>query len=334
MRHARFICLAGAIGIGLATGSRPAPLEPVTARPEARAQTAPVPHGGDAADDPAVWIHPRDPGLSLVLGTDKQGGLHSYNMDGSEQQVVADAPRPNNVDVLYGFKLEGRTVDLAVASLQASKQRGTRGVKVWAIDAATRRLSDVTQGGSIRVLGGKKPYGLCGYRSARSGRFYVFVTDERGRVEQDELTDAGGGRIAGAAVREPLRPHNRSEGSPHRRRERYGRHRSHQLRDVAAFRAGRVHRAGWRERRRQPEFQALRVGRHRRSESADRCDVPSQTSGLGGSRVIGATQRERSSMPQRCHASVVAGPRAAGSLRRRARARPLRLATSSLLRRW
>ncbi|OLD59640.1 MAG: hypothetical protein AUF60_04610 [Gemmatimonadetes bacterium 13_1_20CM_69_28] len=60
MRHARFICLAGAIGIGLATGSRPAPLEPVTARPEARAQTAPVPHGGDAADDPAVWIHPRD----------------------------------------------------------------------------------------------------------------------------------------------------------------------------------------------------------------------------------------------------------------------------------
>src|SRR2546427_3190175 len=128
-------------------------------QPEARAQTAPVPHGGDAADDPAVWIHPRDPGLSLVLGTDKQGGLHSYNMDGSEQQVVADAPRPNNVDVLYGFKLEGRTVDLAVASLQASKKRGTRGVKVWAIDATTRRLSDVTQGGSIRVLGGKKPYG-------------------------------------------------------------------------------------------------------------------------------------------------------------------------------
>src|SRR5213594_3448670 len=62
----------------------------------------------------------------------------SYNMDGSEQQVVADAPRPNNVDVLYGFKLEGRTVDLAVASLQASKKRGTRGVKVWAIDATTR----------------------------------------------------------------------------------------------------------------------------------------------------------------------------------------------------
>ena len=140
MRHARFICLAGAIGIGLATGSRAVLLEPVTARPEARAQTAPVPHRGDAADDPAVWIHPRDPGLSLVLGTDKQGGLHSYNMDGSEQQVIADAPRPNNVDVLYGFKLEGRTVDLAVASLQASKKRGSRGVKVWAICGQRPRI--------------------------------------------------------------------------------------------------------------------------------------------------------------------------------------------------
>src|SRR5881628_2143438 len=191
----------GAIGVALAADVQAALGEPTIVQPEARAETAPVPHRGDAADDPAVWIHPRDPGLSLVLGTDKQGGLHSYNMDGSEEQVVADAPRPNNVDVLYGFKLEGRTVDLAVASLQASKKRGTRGVKVWAIDAATRRLSDVTQGGSIRVLGGKKPYGLCGYRSARTGRFYVFVTDERGGVEQYELTDAGGGRIAGAPVR-------------------------------------------------------------------------------------------------------------------------------------
>src|SRR5207248_303951 len=79
------------------------------------------------------------------------------------------------------------------------------------------------------------------------------------------------------------------------------------------FAQGRVHRAGRRERRRQPEFQALRVGRHRRSESADRYDVPSQTSGLGGSGVIGATERERGSMWRRCHANVVAGPRSAGS---------------------
>src|SRR5436190_5058681 len=119
MRHVRFICLAGAIGIGLATGSRPALLEPVTARPEARTQTAPVPHRGDAADDPAIWIHPTDPGQSLILGTDKDGGLHVYNMDGSHYQLVSDSTAPNNVDVLYGFKLGNELADIAVAGVRA-----------------------------------------------------------------------------------------------------------------------------------------------------------------------------------------------------------------------
>ena len=76
-------CLwAGAIGAGLAAFGPPATLAATTVQPEARAQTAPVPHKKDAADDPAVWIHPQQPELSLILGTDKQGGLHSYNMDG------------------------------------------------------------------------------------------------------------------------------------------------------------------------------------------------------------------------------------------------------------
>ena len=128
-------------------------------QPEARAQTAPVPHNGDAADDPAVWIHPQQPELSLLLGTDKQGGLHSYNMDGSPHELVSDGTKPNNVDVLYGFKLDGRTVDLAVASVRAS---GRMGVKVWAIDAATRSLSEVQYGESVLVLGGSEPMGVCG----------------------------------------------------------------------------------------------------------------------------------------------------------------------------
>ena len=170
-----------------------------TVQPEARAQTAPVPHKGDAADDPAKWIHPRDPALSLILGTDKLGGLHTYNMDGSEQQLVSDGSKPNNVDVLYDFKLGGRTVDLAVGSVRGPKKG--MGVKVWAIDAATRRLSDVTDGTSIRVLGGKEPMGVCGYRGARTDRFYFFVTSDKGQVEQYELRDAGGGKVGGTKVR-------------------------------------------------------------------------------------------------------------------------------------
>src|SRR5437867_4591650 len=140
-------------------------------QPEARAQTAPVPHKKDAADDPAVWIHPEKPELSLILGTDKQGGLHSYNMDGSPHELVADGAKPNNVDVLYGFKLNGRAVDLAVASVRGGDKKkdgkGGTGLKVWAIDAATRRLSDVTDGTSILVVGGKEAIGVCVYRSPR-----------------------------------------------------------------------------------------------------------------------------------------------------------------------
>ena len=173
----------------------------ITAQPQARVATQPVPHKGDAADDPAIWIHPRDPALSLVLGTDKRGGLHAYDMDGSEQQVIAEDARPNNVDVLYDFALAGRSVDLVVASVQAPAD--AHGLKVWVIDAATRRLRDVTAGGAIAVFGGEVPYGLCSYHSARTGRAYAFVTGRNGRVEQVELRASGGtsGSIAGTLVR-------------------------------------------------------------------------------------------------------------------------------------
>jgi 3-phytase len=196
----RTFLLTGAIGAGLvAVGPWPALVAQTTSQPEARAQTAPVPNDDDAADDPAVWIHPQQAGLSLILGTDKQGGLHSYNMDGSEHEMVSDGVQPNNVDVLYGFTLAGRTVDLAVASVQASEARGA---KVWVIDAATRRLSDVTEGGSISVLGGEvEPGGMCGYRSARTGKFYFFVAGEDGQVEQYELREAEAGKVGGTKVR-------------------------------------------------------------------------------------------------------------------------------------
>ena len=168
-------------------------------RPEAKAQTDPVPHRGDAADDPAIWLHPTDPAKSLILGTDKQGGLHVYNMDGTERQLVSKRCRPNNVDVLYGFKLGGRVVDLAVASVRASKSRG---VKVWRIDPAAGTLTDVTAGGTLRVFGGRVAYGICTYHSAKTGKAYFFVVNKAGQIEQHELQDAGAGKVGAAKVRE------------------------------------------------------------------------------------------------------------------------------------
>jgi 3-phytase len=194
--------LAGLVAVAIGTGLVPclpsALSAQTTARPTARAQTVPVPHDDDAADDPALWIHPREPALSLILATNKAGGLHTYNMDGSEHQVVSDGVQPNNVDVLYDFRVDGRTRDLALATVRADNARG---VKLWMIDAATRQLSDVTAGGTIPVFGGSEPYGACGYRSARTGRFYVFVTGKDGEVEQHELKDAGRGRVSATKVR-------------------------------------------------------------------------------------------------------------------------------------
>jgi 3-phytase len=169
-----------------------------TVTPEAKAQTVPVPHPDDAADDPAIWIHPTDPEKSLILGTDKDGGVHAYNMDGSHHQLVSEGTKPNNVDVLYGFKLGGKLVDIAMAGVRAKRGRGA---KVWVIDSTSRSLSDVTEGGVFELFGGRAPYGACGYKSAKSGQLYFFVTNDKGRIEQYRLEDAGNGKIKASKVR-------------------------------------------------------------------------------------------------------------------------------------
>jgi 3-phytase len=165
-------------------GAGPAP-EIATITPAAKVQTDPVPTDGDAADDPAIWIHPTDASRSLVLGTDKKGGLHTYALDGSQRQVVSVGSRPNNVDVLYGFGVAGRTTDLAIASV--GKGGKSSGVKIWTIDPANGMLAELDPGPTFRTFDGGDPYGLCTYRSPRDGAAYVFVTDRDGAVEQYRL---------------------------------------------------------------------------------------------------------------------------------------------------
>ncbi|MDQ3625125.1 MAG: phytase [Verrucomicrobiota bacterium] len=74
----------------------PADTDVPIARPEAKVETVPVPSPEDAADDPAIWIHPTNPEKSLLIDTDKQDALHVYNMDGSEHQVLA----PGSLDAV------------------------------------------------------------------------------------------------------------------------------------------------------------------------------------------------------------------------------------------
>ncbi|QEH38296.1 3-phytase precursor [Aquisphaera giovannonii] len=166
----------------------------VVLTPSAAVETEPVPSEGDAADDPAIWIHPEDPARSLVLGTDKKGGLHAYSLDGRCRQAISPGSRPNNVDILYGFDLAGRKVDLAIASV--GKGGKAAGVKAWTIDPADGRLAELSEEETFRTFDGGVPYGICTYRSPRDGANYVFVTDREGVVEQYRLeaaTDGGPG---------------------------------------------------------------------------------------------------------------------------------------------
>jgi 3-phytase len=137
----------------------------------ATVETEPLAALGDAADDPAIWIHPTDPSRSRVLGTDKQNGLEVYDLDGKRLQTLA-VGRLNNVDLRPGFKLGDTLVDLAVAS-----QRDRNSLQLFRLDPATGEVGNL----------GELPtpldeiYGLC-LSKTPAGEFAVFVNDKDGRM--------------------------------------------------------------------------------------------------------------------------------------------------------
>jgi 3-phytase len=74
-------------------------------------------NGGDG-DDPAVWISPVNANLSTIITTTKSeegAGLAVFDLKGNLLQTMT-AGEPNNVDVIYGFQIGDRTVDLAYAA--------------------------------------------------------------------------------------------------------------------------------------------------------------------------------------------------------------------------
>ena len=95
----------------LALTSLPLSAEPLAIAVPATTETAAT--GGDA-DDPAIWSDPTDPAASLILGTDKQGGLFVFGLDGAERAFLPDG-KLNNVDI-RPFTLDGKPVSLAGAS--------------------------------------------------------------------------------------------------------------------------------------------------------------------------------------------------------------------------
>jgi 3-phytase len=157
----------------------------------ATVETDPVPHGGDAADDGAIWVNAADPAQSTIIGTDKQGGLAVYGLDGKQIQYLPHG-KLNNVDIRTGFPLGGQRVALVTAG-----NRSNDTLLIYRVNPATRQLEPV----AARTITTLTVYGSCMYHSPTSGKFYYFVNSEVGEVEQWELFDNGAGKVDAARVR-------------------------------------------------------------------------------------------------------------------------------------
>lgn len=153
-------------------------------------QSDPVGRQGDAADDPAIWIHPQTPANSRVLGTNKKQGLLAYDLDGKLLQELA-VGRLNNVDVRPNFKLGAQTVDLAVAS-----NRDHNSLSLFSID---RQSGELREAGEVPTPL-KEIYGICLFQPA-SGEIYAIANGKDGTFLQYRLS-APDGRVHGELVRQ------------------------------------------------------------------------------------------------------------------------------------
>ncbi len=145
----------------------------------ATAETDAVATPGDAADDPAIWVHPSHPEKSRILGTNKKQGLLSYDLSGAQMQLLP-VGRVNNVDVRQGFTLKGQPMDIAAAS-----QRDRNTIALFSLHPSSGKM---TAAGEISTHL-NHVYGLCMYQN-RQNDVFVFINDQDGRYEQYQILDS------------------------------------------------------------------------------------------------------------------------------------------------
>ncbi|MBB6505312.1 3-phytase [Sphingomonas endophytica] len=156
----------------LAACATATPVSDVAPTVAATAETDPVDTAADAADDPAIWRNRQDPAKSLVIGTDKQAGIHVYDLTGKRRSFTP-AARLNNVDLR---DIGARVV--VAASDRADKEHGH--VALFTLDTARATLLPLGRYPS----GAGEAYGMCLWRRARDGALFGFVVMKDGRIDQ------------------------------------------------------------------------------------------------------------------------------------------------------
>ncbi|ROI04979.1 phytase [Chryseobacterium sp. G0240] len=148
-------------------------------------------------DDPAIWINPEDASKSIIIGTDKDtdGGLYAFDLNGKILRKVSGLKRPNNVDIEYGFILNGKKTDIAAVT-----ERETNKVKFYS-------LPDLKEIGEISVFEGETergPMGISMYKNPETGDQFVIVGRKSGPADgylwQYQLSEKNG-FITGEVIR-------------------------------------------------------------------------------------------------------------------------------------
>jgi 3-phytase len=166
-------------------------------------ETVAVNSSGDAADDPAIWVHPGDKSKSLVFGTDKQEGIYAYGLEG-KKKAFYPVGKINNIDIIYDFVLDGDTIDLLAGSNQTLNT-----IELYSIQQKNGLLKSVTAHAMFSEV--DEVYGICTYTSMTHGTSYIFVGGKNGQIEQWELSQHPEGGISGVIIRN-LQLSGKSEG--------------------------------------------------------------------------------------------------------------------------
>ncbi len=149
------------------------------------------PHADDdAADDMAIWVNAADAEKSLIIGTNKKGGVVVFDLQGAEKAFYPTG-RINNIDVMYGFGLGKTQVDLVGCT-----NRSDQSIDLFQLNPTDGTLSDIAAGTlKIDTNAVKDVYGFCFYQSKRTKKPYLFVSGKNGTVQQFELAATPEGKI-------------------------------------------------------------------------------------------------------------------------------------------
>ena len=131
-------------------------------------ETEPVFSAGDAADDPAFWFNKKEPSKSVIFGTDKKSGLHSFSLNGKRMQFISSG-KINNIDSRSGYSFGAKNF-----SILAGSNASNNSIIIYLIneDGIIEKLNKNEFKTDLEGV-----YGLCMYKSSKSKATYIFVSD-------------------------------------------------------------------------------------------------------------------------------------------------------------